>query len=298
MQYARLAGSDRAEPVKMRSPAPFRTQLLKWIGNKQKFAHEIIGHFPAQFGAYYEPFLGAGGVMATLAPGEGYGSDVFAPLIEIWAALAERPDELKHWYASRWETFQAGDRVEQYEKIKASYNANPNGADFLFLTRSCFGGVVRFRKNDGYMSTPIGAHQPISPDAFSKRVDTWHHRLKGAKFHQLDYAEAMARAKPGDLVYCDPPYSHSQAILYGAQSFSLAKLMEAIEDCKRRGVHVVLSIDGTKKSGNHYCDIDLPEGLFERELMVNVGRSMLKRFQMGGQTCEAEEVRDRLLLTY
>jgi DNA adenine methylase len=74
--------------------------------------------------------------------------------------------------------------------------------------------------------------------------------------------------------------------------------MDAIARCKRRGVFVVLSIDGTKKSGNHYCDIDLPEGLFERELMVNVGRSMLKRFQMGGQTCETEEVRDRLLLTY
>lgn len=298
MQYALFAGLDRAEPVNIPSPAPFKTQLLKWIGNKQKFAHEIIGHFPKHFGAYYEPFLGAGGVLATLAPSEGYGSDVFAPLVEIWAALAERPDELKRWYATRWEMYHAGDRVQQYEKIKASYNACPNGADFLFLTRSCFGGVVRFRKNDGYMSTPIGAHQPISPEAFSKRVDTWKQRLKGSQFHLLDYAESMARAKPGDLVYCDPPYSHSQAILYGAQSFSLANLMEAIADCKRRGVYVVLSIDGTKKSGNHYCDIDLPEGLFERELMVNVGRSMLKRFQMGGQTCEAEEVRDRLLLTY
>jgi DNA adenine methylase len=44
--------------------------------------------------------------------------------------------------------------------------------------------------------------------------------------------------------------------------------------------------------------LPLPEGLFEREIMLNVGRSMLRRFQMGGQTMEAEEVRDRLLLTY
>jgi DNA adenine methylase len=298
MQYALFGRLDHAEPVVMRSPAPFKTQLLKWIGNKQKFAHEIIGQFPTKFGAYYEPFLGAGGVMATLAPTEGYGSDVFAPLVEIWTALAERPEELKRWYATRWKIYQSGNRVQQYEKIKASYNASPNGADFLFLTRSCFGGVVRFRKNDGYMSTPIGAHQPIDPEAFSRRVDVWASRLKYSKFQLLDYSEAMAQAKSGDLIYCDPPYSHSQAILYGAQSFSLAKLMGAIQDCKRRGVFVVLSIDGTKKSGNHYCDIDLPEGLFERELMVNVGRSMLKRFQMGGQSCEAEEVRDRLLLTY
>ena len=35
--------------------APFKTQLLKWIGNKQRFAHEIISYFPRSFGQYYEP---------------------------------------------------------------------------------------------------------------------------------------------------------------------------------------------------------------------------------------------------
>jgi DNA adenine methylase len=209
-----------AEPVSVRDSKPFKTQLLKWIGSKQKFAHEIIARFPTRFGAYHEPFLGAGGVIATLSPTVGYGSDAFAQLIEIWQALAEDPMTLKEWYASRWVTYHSGDRVKQYEQIKANYNANPNGADFLFLTRSCYGGVVRFRKADGYMSTPIGAHQPISPDAFASRVDVWRKRLKGCRFERLDYTEAMARAKPGDLVYCDPPYSHSQGILYGAQRFS------------------------------------------------------------------------------
>lgn len=277
---------------------PFKTQLLKWIGNKQKFAHEIIGHFPARFGAYHEPFLGAAGVMATLAPDAGYGSDVFGPLIEIWQTLAGDPAQLKDWYATRWQAYQAGDRLLAYEAVKARYNAAPNGADFLFLTRSCYGGVIRFRRKDGHMSTPIGPHQPITPAAFARRVDLWHGRLQGCRFARMDFAEAMARARPGDLVYCDPPYAHSQTILYGAQAFSLNRLMQAVEECRRRGVHVALSIDGTKKSGGQSCDIDLPDGLFRREVMVNVGRSMLRRFQMGGQTCETEEVRDRLLLTW
>ncbi|RBP78017.1 DNA adenine methylase [Rhodobacter sp. 140A] len=298
MQFSLFDKDAAKTEVSLAEVAPFKTQLLKWIGNKQKFAHEIISFFPQSYGAYHEPFLGAGGVMATLAPKCGYGSDVFRPLVDIWKTLAQDPELLKHWYRERWEKFVSGDRVEEYERIKASYNASPNGADFLFLTRSCYGGVVRFRKRDGYMSTPIGAHKPISPDAFDKRVECWADRMLGCEFECLDYSEAMRRALPGDLVYCDPPYSHSQAILYGAQDFDLAALMGEIAACKARGVYVVLSIDGTKKSGNHYCDIDLPEGLFERELMVNVGRSMLKRFQMGGQTCEAEGVSDRLLLTY
>ena len=277
---------------------PFKTQLLKWVGSKQKFAHEIIAHLPRGFGAYHEPFLGAGGVMAVLAPARGFGSDIYPPLMEIWATLSREPDLLKTWYQDRWTAFQGGDRVAVYEAIKARFNAAPNGADFLFLCRSCYGGVVRFRRSNGHMSTPCGAHPAIPPKAFAKRVDLWHQRLRGAQFDLLDYRDAMARAAPGDVIYCDPPYSFSQSILYGAQSFQLPDLFEAIAKAKARGVWVALSIDGTKKSGGTYCDLPLPEGLFEREIMLNVGRSMLRRFQMGGQTMEAEEVRDRLLLTY
>ena len=63
-------------------------------------------------------------------------------------------------------------------------------------------------------------------------------------------------------------------------------------------VYVALSIDGTKYSGRKLCDVSIPEGLFEREEFVNVGRSMLKRFQMDGLSLENHEVHDRLLLTF
>jgi len=108
----------------------------------------------------------------------------------------------------------------------------------------------------------------------------------------------MAKATAGDLVYCDPPYSHSQAILYGAQSFSFERLLDAIRACKERGVLVALSIDGVKRSGKDTCELPLPPGLFERELLIDTGRSMLKRFQMNGRSLEGEVVADRLLLTY
>lgn len=47
-------------------------------------------------------------------------------------------------------------------------------------------------------------------------------------FDTADYREAMSRAKKGDLVYCDPPYTHSQPIIYGAQDFSIVGLWDAI----------------------------------------------------------------------
>lgn len=280
-----------------RPSGAFNTQLLKWIGNKQRFADEIISYFPSVFGTYIEPFLGSGAVLGTLAPQRAIATDSFAPLIEIWQTLHDSPATLKKWYAVRWRKFKAGLKVEQYEKIKANYNKAPNGGDLLFLCRACYGGVVRFRK-DGYMSTPCGIHDPISPESFARRVDEWHRRTKGTQFLRMEYADAMAKARRGDLIYCDPPYTHSQAILYGAQDFSLTHLLEVIADCKKRGVYVALSIDGSKQSGDLLCDIPMRSGIFERTVFVNVGRSMLKRFQMNGKTLENHVVSDRLLLTY
>jgi DNA adenine methylase len=286
------------EEKRIRKVEPFRKSLLKWIGSKQRFAHEIISYFPVNFGTYFEPFLGSGAVLGTLAPSKAIGSDSFKPLMDIWQTLQSSPDVLKQWYAERRQAMVQGDKAEVYEKIKASYNDHPNGADLLFLSRSCYGGVVRFRQADGYMSTPCGIHTPISSESFARRVDEWHQRVKGSDFIQLEYEEAMSMARPGDLIYCDPPYSFSQAILYGAQSFDLEHLLDVIDRCKSRGIYVVLSIDGTKRSGDLICDLPIPKGLFAREISVNVGRSMLKRFQMNGKTLEGEVVADRLLLTY
>lgn len=302
MQSIHLTDNKLAnEPFIINSHVPpFKTQLLKWIGNKQRFAHEIASFFPNKFNTYYEPFLGSGAVLATLAPKNGIGSDIFKPIHEIFYTLKHNPKLLKEWYSERRSLIHENldNKIAVYEKIKNSYNETPSGADLLFLCRSCYGGVVRFRQKDGYMSTPCGVHDPVSVASFSKRVDLWRERIKGSDFLHGDYKEILQSAKRGDLVYADPPYVHSQTILYGAQSFSLAELFQIIDQLKSRGVYVVLSIDGTKKSGNTLCDIPIPEGLFETEVFVNCGRSMLKRFQMRDQTLEKEIVADRLLLTY
>ena len=56
-----LFDTDSASKIK-----PYKTQLLKWIGNKQRFAHEIASFFPEKYGTYFEPFVGSGAVLATV----------------------------------------------------------------------------------------------------------------------------------------------------------------------------------------------------------------------------------------
>lgn len=273
-------------------------QLLKWIGNKQKFAPQIVTYFPEKFGTYFEPFIGSGAVLATLAPPKAIAGDAFLPLIEIWQKLHNSPEGLVQWYEERYALIEQLGKEGAYEQVKASYNAHQNGADLLFLSRVCYGGVVRFRKKDGFMSTPCGPHKPMPPENFASRVHTWAARTKGATFQNADFEETLSKAKEGDLVYLDPPYADSQTILYGAQSFSLERLFRVIAECKERGVSVALSIDGTKKSGTHKVTLPIPEGLFKQEVFVHLGSSMLKRFQLADQTSEGHGVSDRLLLTY
>ncbi|MCC8472351.1 DNA adenine methylase [Xanthomonas phaseoli] len=288
----------RPLPLRTLDHGNFKSQLLKWVGNKQRVAAELISYFPPSFNTYIEPFVGSGAVLGTLAPKSAIAGDIFAPLVEIWKALKDDPERVITWYQQRYNLIGEMGKVEAYKSVLSSYNRSANGADLLFLSRTCYGGVIRFRKSDGFMSTPCGPHTPMPPDNFAARAYTWHRRVKDTQFHHADYRELMERANPGDLIYCDPPYVDSQSILYGAQDFRLSGLFDAIAACKKRGAYVALSIDGTKKSGSSIVRIDPPKGLFEREALVNCGRSMLRRFQMDGQTLESELVADRLLLTY
>lgn len=108
----------------------------------------------------------------------------------------------------------------------------------------------------------------------------------------------MKKPTDGDLVYCDPPYTHSQGIIYGAQDFNIEHLWMQIDECKARGAKVMLSINGTRESNQKDISASIPEGLFKRELIVDCGTSMIDRLQNAGKGMENERVCDKLLLTW
>lgn len=276
---------------------PHRGGVLKWIGNKHRVAAHIAALLPREFGTYIEPFVGSGAVLAEMAPRRAIAADVLAPLIAIHRAVRDEPERLVQAYRERIEAYEAGERDAAYKAIRADYNAAPNGDDLLFLARTCYGGVIRFSLR-GDMNTPCGPHRPIRAETLAARIAAWRPRIAGTEFVVGDFESTIDAARHGDLVYCDPPYSDSQDALYGAQAFSLQRLLAAIDRAKSRGAMVALSIDGTKRSGSKIIDLAIPEGLFPQVSMVDVGRSMLRRFQLEGQTLEHEVVADRLLLTW
>lgn len=277
-------------------PTKPKGQLLKWVGNKYKYAHLITSYFPTNYNKYLEPFVGTGAILATLSPNNGIAGDVLEPLIDLWTLLQDEPQTLIDYYATVIPRFNA-DRKAVYLEIREKFNRSPNALDLLILSRTCYGGVVRFTK-EGTISTPIGPHKPINPKTFATRATEWRERVKHTIFANRSFTETMALAENGDLVYCDPPYIDSQAILYGAQDFDFETLIEQIWRCKNKGARVALSIDGKKKSGKKIIELQIPPGLFEREVYLRGGSSMLKRFQNGGEEMVGEDVQERLLLTW
>lgn len=281
--------------------------LLKWIGNKQRFAETIISYMPQVFNNYYEPFLGSGAVMAELLHADAtmlfpkfdyaYGSDILPFLIDIFKITKEDPQSIIDNYSKEISEYYQ-DPIKKYDEIKDRFNAVHNPYDFVLLSRTCYSGIIRFRKADGYMSTPPGPHKPISPETFEKRIRQWHNLLQKASFSCESYTESMKRPKAGDVVYCDPPYTHSQSIIYGAQDFDIDVLWKMIAECKERGVKVMLSINGMRDSKKKDISVTPPNGLFERKLFVNCGTSMIDRLQSNGKEMKDKKVDDQLLLTW
>lgn len=268
---------------------------MKYIGSKSRFAEHICSQFPASYKTYFEPFLGSGAVLGYLAPRRAIACDVIEPLVDLWKLVQSKPKELVDSYEESYHKFQI-DRTGTYEAVKERFNKNPNPHDFLFISRTCYGGVIRFRR-DGYFSTPIGPHKPISPDSFRERAMAWKNAVKNTEFVLGDYSEVVKFAGKDDVVYCDPPYIDSQKIIYGAQDFTLHRLFRDLAEAKKRGAFVALSIDGIKKSGSRKIAISPPKGLFKYEGYVSLGGSMLKRFWREGMTVDDEHVKDRLLIS-
>lgn len=273
-----------------------RGQLLKWVGNKFRYADLIVNQFPDTFDLYLEPFVGTGAVLATLQPRRALAGDMLGPLIDFHHRVQADPTGLLKHYAECREDILARGQIA-YSEIKGRFNADPNPEDLLVVSRTCYGGVMRFTQ-DGRISTPLGPHKPMPVGKLERYMSEWRTRLMGVEFVKADYRETLSEAADGSVVYCDPPYLHGQSILYGAQRFEIAELWQSVTEAVGRGAKVVVSIDGWRQSGKKIINAHIPDGLFARELTVERGGCMLRRFQMDGQEMLREGVADRLLLSW
>src|SRR3954453_19693846 len=68
--------------------------FLKWAGGKRQLGPVIRQYIPSRFKIYFEPFVGAGGVLFDLQPVTSLINDANTELINCYRVIKESPDEL------------------------------------------------------------------------------------------------------------------------------------------------------------------------------------------------------------
>jgi len=118
--------------------------------------------------------------------------------------LVRLANELEDAWIRGLELVESIDR-ETYLAVRAEFNRTRDPALFLILVRTSFNSLVRYnRKREFNVPGPkkVGSWAPSERvvSEFADMVET----IGGVDC--LDFEAALARVRPGDAVYLDPPY--------------------------------------------------------------------------------------------
>ncbi|MBC7793572.1 MAG: DNA adenine methylase [Clostridia bacterium] len=233
-----------AESIPLERARPF----LKWAGGKSKLVESIFKRFPPSYGRYFEPFLGGGAVFFALGPNKATVADVNAELITAYSsirddvegvidALSVHRAEEAHFYSVR-------------SQSKDGMAMCGVAARMIFLNRTCFNGLYRVNRA-GAFNVPFGRYDnPRIVDEDNLRAVS--RALKNVDVLHANVFATVEKAKPGDLIYFDPPYDPvsktASFVGYTNSGFGPTeqqKLALTFSALANRGVHVVLSNSDT-----------------------------------------------------
>jgi DNA adenine methylase len=285
-EYFRI-GRQRlaAGPARAGGPVP---SLVKWTGSKRSQADAIRQEIP-DFRCYFEPFLGSGAVLFTVAGSPSVGGDVYGPLIELWKLAQSDAESLAADYQRQWRVLQA-QLPEYYYEVRTRFNASPNPLDLNFLLRTCVNGIVRFNEKGEFNNSFHLSRPGMHPDRFRAVVAAWHDAIRRTRFTCADFEQTLEDARADDFVYLDPPYRGTRQ-RYSAD-LEIDRLWRVLDGLNTRGVRWALSFDG--KRGDRDLRADVPAALFRRHVFLRSGNSPVGKVLNG----PVEMVQESLYLNY
>ena len=211
---------------------------IKWSGSKA-YCSRLILSKSKDSTHYCEPFLGSGAVFleALTEPKfeSFYISDTCVPLIDLWLAIRDRSPYLCGRYASMWKDLNGkstdGAKNEYYLSVRDRFNRESDPADFLFLLRTCFNGLVRFNKSGMFNSPFHHTRAGANPAKLSAIIETYSNLMRhvgNVAIRHADYREADVRDT--GFTFLDPPYGGGGSKMYTG-SFDHGAFVEFAESC-------------------------------------------------------------------
>jgi DNA adenine methylase len=252
----------------MKIPNKTLYPVIKWSGSKRKVALELSKDFIHKE-RYIEPFIGGGSLMPFRGVNSGIASDIIPELINLWNEIKLRPQDVANEYNIRWERLQNEGHSVFYE-IRDEFNKTKDPHDFLFLTRTCVNGLIRYN-NQGEFNNSMHKNRPgINPKLLMKIIKEWHYYAQNVDFINQDYRETLSSANKNDFVFLDPPYGGTKG-RYTKLTFDVADFYNQLEKLNSKGVSWMLTFDGN--AGNREYDFTLPKDIYVEKSFVNTGNS-------------------------
>ncbi|MCX6902956.1 MAG: DNA adenine methylase [Verrucomicrobia bacterium] len=251
--------------------------VIKWSGSKRGVAPMLRHLFPKAT-RYFEPFVG-GGAMLPFRPCEaGVAGDVITELIDLWKVIKEEPEQTAAEYEARWERLQREGHTAYYA-IRDDFNRTRNPHDFLFLTRTCVNGLIRFNSDKEFNNSLHHTRPGIAPQRLREIVRKWSEVIQKVDFRTADYRETLADVQAGDLVFLDPPYGGTRG-RYWQEKFDLAAFYGELERLNQIGAKWVLTFDGM--AGERCYAAAPPENLHAAKLALPTGNSPFTKLMRTG----------------
>jgi len=256
--------------VKAPHPIPYQ-------GSKRLLAPFILEYFPRSPLRLIEPFAGAAAVsIAAALKGRVHSivlNDINEPLMRLWSAIIERPEEAASAYARLWES-QLGKPREYYDFVRTEFNRTHRPEHLLYLLARCVKASVRYNAEGEFNQSPDNRRLGMRPETMRWHIFAASHLLKGkTKVTIGDYLQSFDSARPQDLVYMDPPYQ-GVCLNRDPRYIKLLDFETFVSNLHKLNEHkisFILSYDG--KSGATSYGKPLPASLDLVHIEIDAGRS-------------------------
>jgi len=258
----------------MKTPeaAPDTRPPLKWAGGKYRLLSRIRRRLPAA-PRLVEPFVGSGAVFLNLDYPHYTIADCNRDLINFYSALKKSGGAFIAQCAALF--VPGNNHKARYLTLREEFNSTRDtrrkAALFLYLNKHGYNGLCRYNAS-GEFNVPFGRFRgPRFPD---KRLRQMQSKLARARILCADFEPVMRSARPGDVIYCDPPYvplsrtsNFTSYHTFGFGEDDQRRLARCTVEMRSRGVTVLVSNHETPMTRDIYRGADRVDSVNVRRLI-------------------------------
>lgn len=187
---------------------------IKSQGIKTKLVEFIDSNINGiEYDRWVEPFCGTGCVAFNIKPKKALLCDSNPHLINFYKAIQDKTITSsivrKHLTEEGKKLLESDGKY--YYDVRKRFNEFKEPLDFLFLSRSCFNGMMRFNRKGGF-NVPFCKKPNRFAQALVTKITNQVENISKIIndgdyiFINQDFKETLKQVNKDDLVYCDPPY--------------------------------------------------------------------------------------------